>query len=85
MYEPYKNSKTLTYLLKILEAAYLLLLIVLLLFSGAKSILSTSIYIKYFSWAKNTVRGVHFLLGFNIYLILAQCEQVSLFLALALN
>ena len=36
-----------------------------------------------FSWAKNTARGVHFLLGFNMYLILAQCEQVYLFLAVA--
>ena len=37
-----------------------------------------------FSWAKNTARGVRFLLGFNMYLFLAQCEQVYLFLALAL-
>ena len=36
-----------------------------------------------FSRAKNTARGVRFLLGFNTYLILAQCEQVHLFLALA--
>ena len=36
-----------------------------------------------FSWAKNTARGVCFLLTFNMYLFLAQCEQVYLFLALA--
>ena len=36
------------------------------------------------SWAKNTARGVRFLLRFNMYLFLAQCEQVNLFLALAL-
>ena len=36
-----------------------------------------------FSWAKNTDRDVRFLLGFNMYLILAQCEHVYLFLALA--
>ena len=34
-----------------------------------------------FSWAKNTARGVRFLLRFNMYLFLA---QVYLFLALAL-
>ena len=28
-------------------------------------------------------RGVRFFLGFNMYLILAQCEQVYLFFALA--
>ena len=33
--------------------------------------------------AKNTARGVRFLLCFNMYLFLAQCEQVYLFLALA--
>ena len=60
--------------LKILEAAYSLLYCC----SGAKIIMFNA-----FSWAKNTARGVHFLLGFNIYLILAQCEQVYLFLALA--
>ena len=32
---------------------------------------------------KNTARGVRFLLGFNMYLFLAQCEQVYLFLTLA--
>ena len=36
-----------------------------------------------FSWAKNTDRDVRFLLGFNMYLILAQCEHVYLFLALS--
>ena len=36
------------------------------------------------SWAKNTAHGVRFLLGFNMYLILAQCEQVYVFLAHAL-
>ena len=38
-----------------------------------------------FSWAKNTARGVRFLLGFNMYLFLAQCEQVYLFLAHTVN
>ena len=38
---------------------------------------------KALSWAKNTARGVRFLLRFNMYLFLAQCEQVYLFLALA--
>ena len=57
------------YPLKILAAAYLL---VLLLFRRKK------INIK-ISWAKNTARGVRFLLGFSMYLILAQCEQVYLF------
>ena len=37
-----------------------------------------------FSWAKNTARGVRFLLSFNMYQFLAQCEQVCLILALAL-
>ena len=32
-----------------------------------------------FSWAKNTARGVRFLLGFDVYLFWAQCEQVLLF------
>ena len=36
-----------------------------------------------FSWAKNTARGVRFLLGFNMYLISAQCEQVYLFCQLS--
>ena len=27
-----------------------------------------------FSWAKNTARGMRFLLGFNMYLFLVQCE-----------
>ena len=34
-----------------------------------------------FSWAKNTARGVRFLLGFNMYMFLAQCEQLYHFLA----
>ena len=33
---------------------------------------------------QNTARGVRFLLGFNVYLFLAQFEQVYLFLVLAL-
>ena len=37
-----------------------------------------------FSWTKNTARGVLFLLRFNMYLFLAQCEQVYLFLAFVL-
>ena len=37
-----------------------------------------------FSWAKNTARGVRLLLRFNMYLFLAQCKQVYLFLTLAL-
>ena len=36
---------------------------------------------KAFSWAKNTARGVRFLLRFNMYLFWAQCEQVYVFLA----
>ena len=36
-----------------------------------------------FSWAKNTARGVRFLLRFNMHLFLAQSEQVYLILALA--
>ena len=38
-----------------------------------------------FSWAENTARGVRFLLGFDMYLILAQCEQVYLFGGFAHN
>ena len=38
-----------------------------------------------FSWAQNTARGVRFLLDFHMSLILAQCQQVYLFLALALK
>ena len=62
--------------LKILEAAYLLLLILLLLFTRKKKR-------NAFSWTKNTARGLRFLLVLNMYLFLAQCEQVILFLALA--
>ena len=51
--------------LNILEAAHLLLYWC----SGAKIIM----FRNAFSWAKNTARGVRFLLGFNMYLILAQC------------
>ena len=36
---------------------------------------------KALSWAKNTARGVRFLLRFNMYLFLAQRDQVYLFLA----
>ena len=36
-----------------------------------------------FSWAKNTARGVRFLLRFNMHLFLAQSEQVYLILALS--
>ena len=32
-----------------------------------------------FSWSKNTAHGVRFLLRFNMYLFLAQCEQRYLF------
>ena len=35
--------------------------------------------------AKNTARGVHFLLHFNTHLFLAQSDQVYLFLAFALS
>ena len=62
---------------KILEVAYLLLLILLLLFRRKKKKMLSA-----FSWAKNTTRGVRFLLGFNMYLFLAQCEQVYLLLAI---
>ena len=34
--------------------------------------------------AKNTARGVRFLLRVNMYLCLAQCDQVYLFLVLSL-
>ena len=34
------------------------------------------------SWAENTPRGVRFLLRFSMYLFLARCEQVYLFLEL---
>ena len=37
------------------------------------------------SWAKNTARGVRFLIRFNMYLIWVQCEQVYLFLGRALS
>ena len=36
---------------------------------------------KGFSWAKNIARVVRFLLRINMYLLLAQCKQVYLFLA----
>ena len=55
---------------KILEAAHLLVLIVLLLFRRKNN--------DAFLWTKNTSRGVR-LLGFNMYQFLAQCEQVYLF------
>ena len=57
------------------KAAYLLLL----LFRRQKKKFNA------FSWAKNaknTARGVRFLLVFNMYLFLAQFEQVYLFLAI---
>ena len=38
---------------------------------------------KHFSWAKNTVRGVRFLLRFNFHMRWAQFYQVHLFLAFA--
>ena len=72
MYEPYKSSKTVTH-----ED-----------FGGrifATINTTTAVHaqkmkmFKAFSWAKNTARGVRFLLGFNMYLCLAQCEQVYLF------
>ena len=75
-YEPYETLKNFYDPLKISEAAYLLLL----LFTRKKKTFNA------FSWAKNTARGVRFLLGFiNRYLFLAQCEQVYLFSALAQN
>ena len=66
--------------LKIWEAAYLLLSTVpySTAVQAQKIIMFTA-----FLWAKNTARGVRFLLGFNMYLILARCEQVYLFLVLA--
>ena len=78
MYEPYKSSKTVTH-----ED-----------FGGrifATINTTTAVHaqkmkmFKVFSWAKNTARGVRFLLRFNMYLFLAQCEQVYLCLARALN
>ena len=71
MYQHTKSQKLLP--IKILEAAYLLLL-----FRRKKK------NFQAFSGAKNTARGVHFLLRFNMYLLLARCEQVYLFLAIAL-
>ena len=77
MYEPYKSSKTVTH-----ED-----------FGGrifATINTTTAVHaqkmkmFKAFSWAKNTARGVRFLLRFNMYPFLAQCQQVHLFLAFAL-
>ena len=45
---------------------------------------ANNFFFKGFSRAKNTARGVRFLLRFNIYLFLAQCKQVYLLLAIAL-
>ena len=65
--------------LNILEAAYLLLSTVpySTAVQAQKIIMFTA-----FLWAKNTARGVRFLLVFNMYLFLAQFEQVYLFLAI---
>ena len=79
LYELYKNSHKNCHPLNILEAAYLLLLLFIL----SKYILSKSVTLSH--GPKNTARGVRSLLGFNTYLILAQCEQVYLFLALSLK
>ena len=71
MYEPYKNSK----LLRLTQDF------------GGRIFTTTSgaqKKVDAFSWAKNTARGVRFLLGFDMYLFLAICEQVYLFLALSL-
>ena len=59
--------------IKILKAAYPLLLF--------RRIISSVLRL----WAKNTARGVRFLLAFNMYLFWAHCEQVYLFLARALT
>ena len=70
--------------INILEAEYLLLLdytkllyYTRLLFRRKKKNVSS------LSWAKNTACGVRLLLRFNMYLFLAQCEHVYLFLAVA--
>ena len=80
MYEPYKTRRVLRLAsddpFKILGAAYLLLW--LLLFRRK------IFFFTLFPLAKHTAGGVRFLLGFNVYLFLAQCEQVHLFSALAL-
>ena len=60
---------------KILEAAYLLLL-----FRRNKKKM-----LEGFSWDKITAHDVRFLLRFIMYLFLAHCEQVYLFLAVALK
>ena len=61
--------------IKILEAAYLLLLLVLVLLILLFRRRTIKMF-KAFSWAKNTARGVRFLLRFNMYLFLDQCEEV---------
>ena len=53
----------------VVEAAHLLLLFRL----------TKTRYALTFRWAKNAARGVRFLLCFNMYLVLAQGEQVSVF------
>ena len=78
MYEPYKNSKTVTTHQVFWRLHVYYYYHILYCCSGAKNN-----NVNAFLWAKNTARGVRFLLGFNMYLFLAQCEQVYLFLALA--
>ena len=74
MYEPYKYKNSKLLLIKILEAAYVLLLLVLLLLRRKKK------KINAFSWAKNTARGVRFLLGFiNRYLFWLNVNRYTCF------
>ena len=73
------NTKTQKLLpVKILEAAYLLLLLVLVLLILLFRRRTIKMF-KAFSWAKNTARGVRFLLRFNMYLFLAQCDRYTCF------
>ena len=81
MNEEYKNSKNCYDPLKTLEAAHLLILLLYCCSSAKHNVYQVPA--NAFSWAKNAARGVRFLLGFNMYLILAHCEQVYMFLALA--
>ena len=75
MNEPYKNSKTVT--------THQLFWRSHIYYCCTAVLAQKIIMFNAFSWAKNTAHGVRFVLGFNMYLILAQCEQVRLFLALA--
>ena len=73
VYDPHKNEKT-CFQLKFWRPH-----IVRLRFRRKKKVKC----FQAFSWAKNTARGVRFMFRFNMYLFLAQCEQIYLFLALS--